>query len=165
MAKFRQQKIDEEMKRELSAHGNTDSVSDAARRYGISRSAYYKYKDAVRPYVGQDATDRMTMQVLLQDCPGVLSGLLSACAKAGANVLTVNQQAPVDGFAAVTLCVQTEGVSLAPDAFAKLMSKVPGLDAVSCGPTLLEIHSSRERADIASIQRTWKYLSSVLAAL
>lgn len=46
-----------------------------------------------------------------------------------------------------------------------LMSKVPGLDAVSCGPTLLEIHSSRERADIASIQRTWKYLSAVLAAL
>lgn len=119
-----------QMKQELSAHGNTASVSDAARRYGISRSAYYKYKDAVRPYVGQDATDRMTMQVLLQDCPGVLSGLLSACAKAGANVLTVNQQAPVDGFAAVTLCVQTEGLSLAPDAFGKLMSKVPGVGRV-----------------------------------
>ena len=119
-----------QMKQELSAHGNTASVSDAARRYGISRSAYYKYKDAVRPYVGQDATARMTMQVLLQDCPGVLSGLLSACAKAGANVLTVNQQAPADGFAAVTLCVQTEGLSLAPDAFGKLMSNVPGVGRV-----------------------------------
>ena len=46
-----------------------------------------------------------------------------------------------------------------------LMSKVPGLDAVSCGPNLLEIHSTRERAEIASIERTWKYLSAVLAAL
>lgn len=46
-----------------------------------------------------------------------------------------------------------------------LLSKVPGLDAVSCGPTLLEIHSTRERADIASIQRTWQYLCAVLAAL
>ncbi len=46
-----------------------------------------------------------------------------------------------------------------------LMSKVPGLDAVSCGPNLMEIHSTRERAEIASIQRTWKYLAAVLAAL
>ena len=46
-----------------------------------------------------------------------------------------------------------------------LMSKVPGLDAVSVGPTLLEIHSTRERAEIASVERTWKYLSAVLAAL
>ena len=119
-----------QMKRELSAHGNTDSVSDAAKRYGISRSAYYKYKDAVRSYVGQDAADRMTVRVLLQDCPGVLSGLLTACAKAGANVLTVNQQAPVDGFAAVSLCVQTEHLSLPPDGFAKLIRKVPGVQRV-----------------------------------
>ncbi|MBR2132688.1 MAG: aminoacyl-histidine dipeptidase [Oscillospiraceae bacterium] len=46
-----------------------------------------------------------------------------------------------------------------------LMSKVPGLDAVSMGPTLLEIHSTRERAEIASVERTWKYLTAVLAAL
>ena len=46
-----------------------------------------------------------------------------------------------------------------------LMSKVPGLDAVSVGPNLLEIHSTRERAEIASIERTWKYLGTVLAAL
>lgn len=46
-----------------------------------------------------------------------------------------------------------------------LLSKMPGLDAVSCGPTLLEIHSTRERADIASLQRTWRYLCAVLAAL
>ena len=46
-----------------------------------------------------------------------------------------------------------------------LMSKVPGLDAVSCGPNLLEIHSTRERAEIASIQRSWAYICAVLAAL
>ncbi len=46
-----------------------------------------------------------------------------------------------------------------------LMSKVPGLDAVSCGPNLLEIHSTRERAEIASIQRSWEYICAVLAAL
>ena len=119
-----------QMKQELSAHGNTASVSEAARRHGVSRSAYYKYKDAVRAYGGEDTVSRLTVQVLLQDCPGVLSGLLSACAKAGANVITVNQEAPQGGFAAVTLCMQTEHSPLSPDGFAELVGKVPGVGRV-----------------------------------
>lgn len=46
-----------------------------------------------------------------------------------------------------------------------LMEKVPGLDAVSLGPDLIEIHSTRERMSIASLQRTWAYLLAVLKAL
>ena len=46
-----------------------------------------------------------------------------------------------------------------------LMEKVPGLDAVSLGPDLVEIHSTRERMSIASLQRTWAYLLAVLKAL
>ena len=118
------------MKSELTENGGNCSVSEAARRYGISRSAYYKYKDAVRAYVGQDTAAVMTVRVLLQDCPGVLSGLLSACARAGANVLTVNQQAPAGGCATVTLCVQADRMTLPPDLFAELVSKVPGVQRV-----------------------------------
>lgn len=118
------------MKSELAENGGRFSVSEAARQYGISRSAYYKYKDAVRPYAGQDAAAVMTVRVLLQDCPGVLSGLLSACARAGANVLTVNQQAPSGGCAAVSLCVQTEQMALPPDLFAELIGKVPGVQRI-----------------------------------
>ncbi|MBR2338683.1 MAG: ACT domain-containing protein [Clostridia bacterium] len=118
------------MKSELTENGGSFSISEAARRYGISRSAYYKYKDAVRPYAGQGSVSVMTVRVLLQDCPGVLSGLLSACARAGANVLTVNQQAPVSGCAAVTLCVQTERMTLPPELFAELIGKVPGVQRI-----------------------------------
>lgn len=46
-----------------------------------------------------------------------------------------------------------------------LAEKLPGLDAVSTGPNILEIHSARERLSIASVQRTWAYLLEVLAAL
>lgn len=46
-----------------------------------------------------------------------------------------------------------------------LMKKMPGLDAVSFGPDLIEIHSTRERMGIASTERTWKFLLGVLAAL
>ena len=46
-----------------------------------------------------------------------------------------------------------------------LMEKVPGLDAVSLGPDLVEIHSTRERMSVASLQRTWAYLLAVLREL
>lgn len=46
-----------------------------------------------------------------------------------------------------------------------LTDKVPGLDAVSFGPDLVEIHSTRERMSIASVERTWRFVLGVLAAL
>ena len=46
-----------------------------------------------------------------------------------------------------------------------LAEKLPGLDAVSVGPDLMDIHSPRERMSVSSVQRTWKYLLAVLADL
>ena len=43
--------------------------------------------------------------------------------------------------------------------------KLPGLDAVSLGPDLQEVHSTRERLSISSTERTWRYLTAVLEAL
>lgn len=40
--------------------------------------------------------------------------------------------------------------------------KMPGLDCVSIGPDLLEIHTPRERMSISSVQRVWKFLLEVL---
>ena len=43
--------------------------------------------------------------------------------------------------------------------------KLPGLDCVSFGPDILEIHTPRERLPIDSVQRSWDYLLAVLKAL
>ena len=43
--------------------------------------------------------------------------------------------------------------------------KMPGLDAVSIGPDLQDIHSPRERMSVSSVARSWDYLLAVLAAL
>ena len=43
-----------------------------------------------------------------------------------------------------------------------LGEKLPGLDCVSFGPDLTDIHTPRERMHIASVQRTWKLLCEVL---
>ena len=46
-----------------------------------------------------------------------------------------------------------------------LGEKLPGLDCVSVGPQMHDIHTSRERLEIDSTMRTWKFLLEVLKAL
>jgi dipeptidase D len=46
-----------------------------------------------------------------------------------------------------------------------LSEKLPGLDCVSIGPDMQDIHTSREKLNIESTKRTWEYLLAVLKAL
>ena len=46
-----------------------------------------------------------------------------------------------------------------------LSEKLPGLDCVSIGPDMHDIHTSREKLEIASTRRTWEFLLEILKAL
>lgn len=46
-----------------------------------------------------------------------------------------------------------------------LGEKLPGLDCVSIGPDMYDIHTSREKLDVASVKRTWEFLLEVLKTL
>ena len=74
---------------------------------GISRSAFYKYKDAVQPFQDMKAGHIITFYALLKDNPGVLSNFLSIFANSGANILTINQTIPTNGCAGVTISAET----------------------------------------------------------
>lgn len=95
-----------EAKRLLST-GEANTVNEAARMTGISRSAFYKYRDAVLPFQNMMTGRIITFQLLLHDEPGVLSSILGAFASHAANILTINQTIPSGGCAAVTVTVET----------------------------------------------------------
>lgn len=44
-----------------------------------------------------------------------------------------------------------------------LSEKIPGLDCISIGPDLKEIHTVKERASISSVARVWEFIKAVLA--
>ena len=87
--------------------GEVNTVNAASQAVGISRSAFYKYKDSVRPFNDMLHGRIVTVQVLLKDEPGVLSGLLNVLAATGINVLTINQSLPANGCAVVTMTAET----------------------------------------------------------
>lgn len=93
---------------DLLKSGRAGSTSEAVRMAGISRSVYYKYRDAVFPYTRQGATGILTVQALLSDRPGVLVGFLTEFYESGANILTVNQNIPVKGRAYVTVSARVD---------------------------------------------------------
>ena len=93
--------------------GEVRTAGDAARTVGISRSAFYKYKDAVRPFNDMLHGRIVTFQFLLKDEPGVLSAVLNIFAQTGGNILTINQSIPSNGCAAVTVGAETSGLRIA----------------------------------------------------
>lgn len=95
-----------EAKRYLET-GEERTVNAAANRVGISRSAFYKYKDSIRPFSDMLHGRIVTIQILLKNEPGALSGVLNLLAAKGVNILTINQGIPGGGTAAVTVSLET----------------------------------------------------------
>lgn len=92
--------------------GEADTVGEAARLVGISRSAFYKYKDAVQPFNDMKTGHIITFYAMLKDNPGVLSNVLAIFAGSGANILTINQSIPTNGCAAVTVSAATSDMEI-----------------------------------------------------
>lgn len=99
-----------EAKRMLET-GETDKVNVATRAVGISRSAFYKYRDSISPFQNMMAGRIITFQMILKDKAGVLSEILSIFANCGANILTINQSIPSGGRAMVTISAETGNLS------------------------------------------------------
>ena len=95
-----------EAKRLLST-GEASTVNEATRMTDISRSAFYKYRDAVLPFQNMMTGRIITFQLLLQDEAGVLSQILGRFADMKANIITINSIVPTNGCAVVTISAET----------------------------------------------------------
>ena len=107
--------------------GEARTAQDAAKTVGISRSAYYKYRDAVQPFTDLHTEHIITFYTLLKDNPGVLSNVLTIFAASGANILTINQSIPTNGCAAVTISADTGAMNRTIE---HLFADATGLDGV-----------------------------------
>ena len=107
--------------------GEADTVGAATKLVGISRSAFYKYKDSVQPFNDMKSEHIITFYAMLKDTAGVLSRVLSVFASSGANILTINQSIPTNGCAAVTISAETSDMT---ESLEQLMVDVTALNGV-----------------------------------
>lgn len=115
-----------EAKRLLST-GEASTVNEATRRTDISRSAFYKYRDAILPFQNMNSGRIVTFQMMLHDKPGVLSSLLTVFTRYNANVQTINSIIPTNGCALVTITAEASDISVPLEEMLDHLKKTPGV--------------------------------------
>ena len=115
-----------EAKRLLST-GEAATVNEATRLTGISRSAFYKYRDSVLPFQNMMAGRIITFQLLLHDEPGTLSTLLNTVASRKANIITINSIVPTNGCAVVTISADTLELTVPLEDLLRQLRQTPGV--------------------------------------
>lgn len=115
-----------ETKRLLST-GEATTVNEATRMTDISRSAFYKYRDAILPFQNMMTGRIITFQFMLHDEPGILSQILACFADCHANILTINQNIPTGGCAMVTVAAETAEMGMALEEFLARLSATSGV--------------------------------------
>ncbi|WP_342543397.1 ACT domain-containing protein [Paenisporosarcina sp. FSL H8-0542] len=113
--------------KQLLQSGEVASIWDAVKKVDLSRSAYYKYRDAVFPFHSIVRERILTVFLQLEDRKGTLATLLNTVADALCNVLTIHQTIPIQGRANVTLSLDVTAMNVQLD---DLIQQLKRLDFV-----------------------------------
>lgn len=111
----------------LIATGQASTVNEATKMTGISRSAFYKYRDAVQPFQKMNVSRVVTFQFVLHDEPGVLSAILATYAQQNTNILTINSITPSNGCALVTISAETHDMTTSLEDLLRILSQTSGV--------------------------------------
>ncbi len=115
--------------KELLESGVAETVNEAADMADVSRSAYYKYKDYVSPFNQMQGI--LTLLIAVIDIKGVLSDMLAFMSDAGCNILTINQNVPINGVANITVTIQTEQMKVSTDRLITGLQTIRGVRKVN----------------------------------
>lgn len=120
----------------LLQSGKATSIWDAVKEVDLSRSAFYKYRDAVFPFHSIVQERILTVFLQLEDREGTLARLLQLVAESECNVLTIHQTIPIQGRASVTLSLDVTAMSKDINEFLAEMKRldfVEAADVISSG--------------------------------
>ena len=103
------------------------TVQEVTDEIGLSRSSFYKYRDAILPFHENSRGKTLNVMLQVDDRQGILSAILARIAACKANVLTIQQSIPTGGIASVAL-----GVEILPETASteELLSGIRGIGGV-----------------------------------
>ena len=108
----------------LISSGAVTSIWEAVKEVGLSRSAFYKYRDAVFPFHSIVQERILTVFLQLQDEKGTLAKLLETVSESYCNVLTIHQTIPIQGRANVTLSLDVTSMTCELDEFMQKLKRI-----------------------------------------
>lgn len=115
--------------RNMINEGNAKGISEAVKRVGISRSTYYKYKDYVFSPSENSIGRIAVVALILKHEKGVLSEVINEISHAKANILTINQNIPINGKASVNLSLDVSDIDLTIEEILLNLKKIIGVNS------------------------------------
>lgn len=112
----------------LVESGEASTINQAVERVGLSRSAYYKYKDGIFPFNAATRQQIVTISLNLEHRSGILSQVLRFVAQHGGNILTINQTIPLQGIANVVMSIDTVALTLSTTDFLEEFQRQEGVN-------------------------------------
>ena len=105
------------------------SVSDACKETGISRSTYYKYKDYIfRP--NKVSGTKALFGIKTLDIKGILSVILQVVYESHGNIISINQDSPIDGTAHITISIDVSEIDSSIEILRQNIEKIDGIKSV-----------------------------------
>lgn len=117
--------------KKMLAIGNAATIQEAAKMVGLSRSAFYKYRDTVFPFESVAKERILTIFIQLEDRKGSLASILDIVTSAKCNVLTIHQTIPVQGRANVTLSLDVTAIDIKVERFIQRLKAPDFIESVS----------------------------------
>lgn len=113
--------------KELLRTGKAKEVTEAVKKVGISRSTFYKYKDYVFTVSEGGIGRKVTISLLLNHQPGLLSNILNIIANAKGNILTINQDIPINSTANVSITFDRANTIVELDVILQQIKEMTGV--------------------------------------
>lgn len=98
--------------RNLLNDGKVKGISEAVKMVGISRSTYYKYKDYVFAPSDNSMGRKALISMMLDHKKGVLSEVINYLSSVDGNILTINQNIPINNVASVVISMDISDAAL-----------------------------------------------------
>lgn len=98
--------------RDLIKNGKCNNVSEAVKIVGISRSTYYKYKDSVFLPSDNNIGKKALIAIMLEDVRGALSQILNLLCSFECNIITINQNIPINDTASVVISLDVSQATI-----------------------------------------------------
>lgn len=105
------------------------SVTEACKMFNLSRSTYYKYKDYIFK-LNKDSNNKILFNIKTVDEKGILSSILKIITEANGNIITINQDYPIDGSAYITVAIDTTDLSILIEELKDKISVVKGVKSI-----------------------------------
>jgi chorismate mutase len=106
------------------------SVNEAVKRVGLSRSAYYKYRRAIRSTSSGMEGEMVTLLIVVEDLARSLARCLDVLLEANARLMTFHQSMPVSGLIHMLVTFRADKMNIPTDRLVHIMGQTRGVQSV-----------------------------------